>query len=106
MNAVTQSIRSTICHIRSKDATDLTDGTYNTNFRVNIVNPIYCNLGEELHISLMSCEIPYSFYNISSELFNNTLIYNGNSTLTFVSHPQMIQPFCHPKQLHLAEFVI
>jgi len=85
MNAVTQSIRSTIIHCRSKDATDLSNGTYNTYFRVNITNPISCAIDEELHISIMSCEIPYSFYNISAELLNNTLVYNGNSTLTFTS---------------------
>ena len=76
MNAVTQSIRSTILHARSKDATDLSNGQYNTYFRVNIVNPIMCNIDEELHISVMSCEIPYSFYNLSSELFNNTFVKN------------------------------
>lgn len=78
-----KSIRSTIIHIRSKDATDLTDGVYNTNFRVNVANPIICNPSEILHISVMSCEIPYSFYNISSELNNNTLVYDTNTTLTF-----------------------
>ena len=90
MNAITQSIRSTILHCRSKDATDLTDGTYNTSFRVNITSPIYCSIDEELHISIMAVEIPYSFYNISSELFNNTLIYNGTSTLTFTSQDYSI----------------
>ena len=30
---------------------------------------------EEAHISIMSVEIPYSFYNISNELSNNTLIF-------------------------------
>ena len=90
MNAVTQSIRSTILHARSKDATDLSNGQYNTYFRVNIVNPIMCNIDEELHISVMSCEIPYSFYNVSSELFNNTLIYNGNVILTFTNQDYSI----------------
>lgn len=31
----------------------------------------------------MSVEIPYSFYNISSNLLNNTLVYDTNNTLTF-----------------------
>jgi hypothetical protein len=90
MNAVTQSVRSTILHCRSKDATDLTGGLYNTNFRVSVINPILCSLEEELHISIMSCEIPYSFYNISAELFNNTLVYNGNVTLTFTNQDYSI----------------
>jgi len=85
MNAIALPIRSTILHCRSKDATDLTNGQYNTYFRVNVINPIMCNLDEELHISVMSCEIPYSFYNISSELLNNKLVYNGNTVLTFTS---------------------
>jgi len=38
----------------------------------------------------MSCEIPYSFYNISAELFNNTLVYNGNVTLTFTNQDYSI----------------
>jgi hypothetical protein len=83
MNTALQSIRSTIIHIRSKDASDLTNGIYNTNFRVNIINPIICSLDEEVHISVMSCEIPYSFYNVSSELANNTIHYDTSNTLTF-----------------------
>ena len=79
-----QPLRSTIIHIRSKDADDLTNGEYNTHFRVNIMNPVICKLSEQIHISVMSCEIPYSFYNISAELKNNTLVYD-NTTLTFTS---------------------
>lgn len=90
MNAITQSIRSMVIHIRSKDATDLSNGQYNTHFRVNIINPIICDTSEELHISVMSCEIPYSFYNISAELFNNTLVYNGNVSLTLPSQDYSI----------------
>ena len=61
----------------------VSNGEYNTHFRVNITNPILCSLEEELHISVMSVEIPYSFYNISSNLLNNTLVYDTNNTLTF-----------------------
>lgn len=84
-----QPLRSTIIHIRSKDADDLTNGVYNTNFRVNIMNPVLCELSEQIHISVMSCEIPYSFYNISAELKNNTLVYD-NTTLTFTSQDYSI----------------
>ena len=86
-----QSIRSTILHIRSKDANDLTNGVYNTYFTVNVSNPIICNPDEELHISVMSCEIPYSFYNISSELNNNILVYDTNNTLTFENQDYCIE---------------
>ena len=85
MNPLIQSIRSTIIHIRSKDATDLTGGTYNTFFRVEVTNPVVCLAEEELHISVMSCEIPYSFYNISADLSNDTLIYDTNQTLTLTT---------------------
>ena len=36
-----------------------------------------------MYISIMSVEIPYSFYNISSDLNNNTLVYDTSNTLTF-----------------------
>jgi hypothetical protein len=38
---------------------------------------------QEAHISIMSVEIPYSFYNISSDLNNNTIVYDTSNTLTF-----------------------
>ena len=77
-------LRSTIIHIRSKDATTLTDG-YNTHFAVEILDPILKMSDEEIHIQTMSVEIPYSFYNISAELHNNILTYDTNQTLTLTS---------------------
>lgn len=89
MNNIVQPISSTVLHIRSKDAVQNITG-YNTNFTVNLVNPINMRANEESHISVMSVEIPYSFYNISAELDNNTLVYDnagtvGSTTLTFES---------------------
>ena len=89
MNNIIQPISSTVLHIRSKDAVQNITG-YNTNFTVNLVNPINMRTNEEAHISVMSVEIPYSFYNISNELSNNTLVYDnagtvGSTTLTFES---------------------
>lgn len=81
---IIQPKSSTVLHIRSKDATQLTSG-YNTHFDVNLTNPILVSDNEETHISIMSSEIPYSFYNVSSELENNTLIYDDTQTLTFTS---------------------
>ena len=81
---IIQAKRSTVLHIRSKDATQLSDG-YNTNFDVNLTNPILINEDEETHISIMSAEIPYSFFNISSELENNKLVYDDTNILTLTS---------------------
>ena len=75
---------STVLHIRSKDATQLTSD-YNTHFDVNLTNPIIISDSDEIHISVMSLELPYSFYNISSELNNNILIYDDTQTLTLTS---------------------
>ncbi len=81
---IIQPKRSIILHIRSKDATQLTTG-YNTNFNVNLTNAISISETEEVHISIMSAEMPYSFYNVSTELENNKLIYDDTQTLTFTS---------------------
>lgn len=77
---IVQPIRTQIIHIRSKDAEQLTEN-FNTNFTVNMKNPLLTNINEEVHISLMSVEIPYSFYNISNDLENNSLKYTYNSIL-------------------------
>ena len=83
-NLLLQPINSTILHIRSKDATQLVSG-FNTDFNVNLVNPININQNQEIHISMMSAEVPYSFYNLSSDLNNNILKYDTTETLTFTN---------------------
>ena len=83
-NNIIQAKRSTILHIRSKDSLQLTNG-YNTNFSVNLLNPVNINDNEEIHISIMSAEVPYSFYNISSHLENNILVYDDTNTLTLTN---------------------
>ena len=84
MNNIVQPISSTVLHIRSKDANQNRTG-FNTDFGVNLINPINILNNQEAHISIMSCEIPYSFYNISTDLNNNTLVYDTSNTLTFTS---------------------
>ena len=81
-NNIIQPLSSTVLHIRSKDAAQNRTG-YNTDFNVNLINPINISNKQEAHISIMSVEIPYSFYNISSDLNNNTLVYDTSNTLTF-----------------------
>jgi|TARA_R110000787_G_scaffold228137_4_gene335843 hypothetical protein len=84
-----QSIRSTILHIRSKDAQQLQDG-YNSNFIVNLAQEIEIDPDQECHVSISSVELPYSFYNISSEIQNNILYYNSTN-ITFTNQNYNIQ---------------
>ena len=81
---IVQPIRTQIIHIRSKDADQLTPG-FNTNFVVNMKTALSTSSSEEVHISLMSVEIPYSFYNISSDLENNVLKYTSGGVLYVLS---------------------
>jgi hypothetical protein len=69
--------RSTILHVRSKDA-DL-NGTLNTDINILLKAPITTAPTEVCVISVVSAEIPYSFYNISSNLGNNILHYDATS---------------------------
>jgi len=70
-----------IFHIRSKDAHQL-DDVYNTNFTVNLKQPLQVKSNQEIHVSLISCEIPHCFYCISSYLNNNTIAYADALVLT------------------------
>lgn len=69
--------RSTILHVRSKDA-DL-NGLLNTDINILLKAPITTAPTEVCVISVVSAEIPYSFYNISSNLGNNILHYDDTS---------------------------
>ena len=79
MNTILRPKRTTIVHIRSKDA-DQINPDLNTNFRVNLVSPIECAQTEEIHAQLISAEIPNSAYNVSSQVGNNTIVYNTSSS--------------------------
>jgi len=83
MNTVIKPIRTTILHIRSKDAKLI--GNLNSNFSVDLVSSIDSDENEEIHAQLISAEIPYSCYNISSAVNNNTIIYDTNQIFTFPS---------------------
>lgn len=78
-----QSKRRTIFHIRSKDALQLTAG-FNSNFKVFLKEEVEIKPTEECHVSVMSVELPYSFYNISSDINNNIFVYDS-TTLTFTN---------------------
>ena len=76
--------RTTIVHIRSKDATQNTTDL-NTSFNINLVSPVNCGQEEEIHAQVISAEIPNSAYNVSSQVENNTIVYDGGVVFTFPS---------------------
>lgn len=73
-NSNIQPIRTTLVHIRSKDCVPL-NGDKNSNFRFTLNEDISVSENEEAHITITSAELPYSFYNISSAVNNDTLVY-------------------------------
>ena len=77
MNASILPKRSTILHVRSKDA-DL-NGPLNTDINILLKAPIITSPTEVCVISVVSAEIHYSFYNISSNLGNNIIHYDSTS---------------------------
>ena len=81
MISTRQPIRTTILHVRSKDALQL-DQTLNTNFSIQLSDHIMAQADEEIHAQMISAEIPYSCYNISPSVKNNTIVFNTNQTFT------------------------
>jgi len=57
---------------------------------VDLQDPIKTNIFEEVHIQMMSAEIPFSFYNISDNLDNTILKYDTDQTLTFTTQDYSI----------------
>jgi len=83
MDNLIQPLRQFVLHVRSKDVERT--GDLNSHIYIDLLEPITINpQTEEIHQLLLSGELPYSFYNISSQVNNNTLKYTVNgSTLTF-----------------------
>jgi len=78
-NQIVQPLRQFIVHIRSKDAER--EGQLNSHLFIDLEEPIKINsINEEIHQIVLSGEIPYSFYNISDNVKNNTIIYNTNQS--------------------------
>ena len=90
-----QPLRTNILHIRSKETAEIDN--LNTNFSVTLKNAIAVNENEIVHVTLTSLELPYSFYNISSALNNNVLVYENSigvkTTLTLLSQDYSITQF-------------
>ncbi len=75
-----QPLRQFVLHIRSKDAER--EGDLNSHIFVDLLEPITIDAAtEEIHQIVLSGEIPYSFYNISPSVQNDTITYNTSSTL-------------------------
>lgn len=78
---IIQPIRQYIIHIRSKDV--VVEGDLNSHIYVDLIEPIRINpIKEELHMVMTQAEIPNSFYNISSNVNNDKLLYNSNVSYT------------------------
>ena len=76
---------SYLLFIRSNENTQLTEN-FNTNMRVDLNAQIAKqNQNQDIHLQLSSCEIPNSFYNISTNLNNYRLFVNGASSLILES---------------------
>jgi hypothetical protein len=83
-NQIVQPLRQYVVHIRSKDAER--EGLLNSHLFIDLAEPININpITEEIHQIILSGEIPYSFYNISADALNNTIVYETNNTFTLPS---------------------
>ena len=77
MDNILQPLRQFILHIRSKDADR--EGLLNSHLFVDLAEPITINaMTEEIHQIILSAELPYSFYNISSDIKNNEIKYSDS----------------------------
>jgi hypothetical protein len=80
-NQILQPIRQYVVHIRSKDVER--EGNLNSHLFIDLAEPITVNpTTEEIHQIVLSGEIPYSFYNISSNVKNNEIVYNNGTVYT------------------------
>ena len=84
MNSILKPKRITIVHIRSKDANQK-NANLNTEFSINLVSPVECGQQEEIHAQVISAEIPNSAYNVSTQVENNTIIYDDTSSFILPS---------------------
>ncbi len=76
-----QPLRQYELHIRSKDAD--VEGDLNSHLFLNLKEQISINArNEELHMIVSTGELPYSFYNISSNVDNDRILLNGSTTYT------------------------
>lgn len=80
---VIRPVKEYVLHIRSKDAART--GDLNSHLFIDLNEPIiFDSKIYELHMLVLSGEIPYTFYNVSSDLNNNKLNFTiSGEALTF-----------------------
>jgi len=77
MSDVIRPVKEYVLHIRSKDC-DRT-GDLNSHLFIDLTEPIiFDSKIYELHQVVLSGEIPYTFYNVSSDLNNNVIKFTAN----------------------------
>ena len=77
MENLVQPLRQFVLHIRSKDVERT--GELNSHIFIDLLEPITINSStEEIHQILLSGELPYSFYNISSQVNNNIIRFTAS----------------------------
>jgi len=84
MENILQPKRQMVLHVRSKDA-EMT-GELNSHLLIDLKEPITIDSrNEELHLVVETGEIPYSFYNVSSNIDNDRILLNGSTTYTITN---------------------
>ena len=79
-----QPKRQMVLHVRSKDA-EMT-GELNSHLLIDLKEPITIDSrNEELHLVVETGEIPYSFYNVSSNIDNDRILLNTSTTYTITN---------------------
>jgi len=82
MSDIIQPLRSFVLHIRSKDS-EFSPSDLNSHLLVDLKERISIDRKtEEIHMIVESAEIPYSFYNVSSNVGNDTILFNTSTTYT------------------------
>lgn len=80
MSEIVQPIRSFILHIRSKDS-EFSPNDLNSHLLVDLKERISIDKrSEEIHMVVESAELPYSFYNVSSNVENDKVLFNGSTS--------------------------
>jgi hypothetical protein len=83
-NQILQPLSQFVLHIRSKDA-EMT-GELNSHLLIDLKEAINIDArNQELHMVVETGEIPYSFYNVSSNIDNDRILLNGSTTYTITN---------------------
>ena len=73
-------------HINSENATHQLDSSITTNFQIFLDEPLVCPSNERMLISLHSASVPYSFYNLRTNV-NTTIGYKFSGNYSYFDIP-------------------